>query len=187
MIAPSFAQLTWQCKRIAARLGRTGVLGGLLIAGCVLFYLAVSLPLKKAAEKTRLDTQALQRRMQEQKNSSAKIPTPAEQLTAFYQKLPTASGAPDSIQKIYDAARAHNLHLEQGEYRLSHDNGGQLARYELIFPVKGGYLQVRKFIDQVLAENSSIALDSIGFQRQKVGDATIQSQVKFILFLKDGA
>lgn len=157
-----------------------------MLAGA-LFYLVGVVPLHRETAAAHQETQALRLRLQEQKTRSTKMQTPAEEFAAFYQKLPAASSAPDSIQKIYDAARAQNLHLEQGEYRLTHDNGGKLAHYELIFPIKGGYLQVRKFIDQVLADNANIVLDSISFQRQKVGDATLQSQVKFILFLKEGA
>lgn len=176
----------WHCKQIAASLGITGGATAVLIIGGITFYFFAVIPLEKSITSLQQKTEQLRAQVQSRKAANMQLLAPAEQLVSFYKIFPNASSAPDNLNKIYEAAKAHSLALEQGEYRMSRDENSKLVRYEIIFPVKGTYPQIRKFVNQVLKNIPTIALENITFQRQKVGESTIQSQIRFMLYLGEG-
>jgi hypothetical protein len=115
--------------------------------------------------------------------SEQAVLNPADQLAAYYRFFPKQDTAPDWMGKLYASAAQQGLNLEQGEYRLTHDRDAKMTRYDIVLPVKGGYLQLRKFIAQALADVPTLSLDSISFGRQKVGDIAVDAQLKFTLYL----
>jgi L-lactate dehydrogenase complex protein LldG len=48
-------------------------------------------------------------------------------------------------------------------------------------PVTGSYPQIRKFIASLLVDLPAISLDGVSFQRQKIGDPQVESQIKLIV------
>lgn len=110
---------------------------------------------------------------------------PAEQLASFYRFFPQHDTAYDWMAKLYNAAAQQNLILEQGEYRLTHDRDSKLTHYDIVLPVKGGYVQIRKFIAQAMADVPSLSLDGITFSRQKIGEPLVDAQIRFTLYLGD--
>ena len=83
---------------------------------------------------------------------------------------------------MYAAAAAQKLVLEQGEYRLSSDKTGKLARYQVTLPVKGSYLQIRQFVDQALIDVPVATLDDINFKREAIGATQLEARIKFTLY-----
>jgi hypothetical protein len=113
--------------------------------------------------------------------------TSVDQLATFYSYFAASDSAPDWLDLIYQAAHQHNLKLEQGEYRVARERAGQLTRYQVTLPVKGSYLQIRGFLARALSDVPIASLDSIKFERQKVGDGSIEAKVKMTLYLGSGA
>ena len=181
-----FSRLSWQCRQIALRLGIIGSVAlGLFIASVAFYFYAITPAENKVTDLARR-TEQLRDRVQSQKAATAKQATPSNQLDAFYKILPKASAAPDELNKLYEAAKAQNIILDQGEYRMIRDDGNKISRYEIVLPVKGSYPQIRKFVNQVLKDIPTMALEGITFQRQKVGESVTQSQIRFTLFLGEG-
>jgi len=165
----------------AARLGRAGILGlGLLvfIAG---FYFSAFRPEQMRVEDLRKQVATLADR---RARAAAEAPkTPTDKLNAFYGFLPPSNHIADLLEKIYGAADRQKLKLEQGEYRAVRDNVTRLTHYQVMLPVKGTYPQVRKFVAAALAEVPNLSLESIQFERQKIGDSTVDAKVKLVLYL----
>ena len=115
--------------------------------------------------------------------SERDLKTPIDNLTAFYGFFPPSNHLPDLLEKIYGVAEKQGLTLVQGEYRAVRDNLGRLTHYQIILPVKGSYPQVRKFVAAALADVPTVSLDSIQFERQKVGDTVVDAKVKLVLYL----
>jgi hypothetical protein len=113
----------------------------------------------------------------------SKTLNPADQLAEFYRFFPNEDTAADWMRKLYAAAALQGVDLEQGDYQLVHDPDGKITRYDIVLPVRGGYLQIRKFIAQALMDVPALSLDSITFSRQKIGDAAIDAQLRFTLYL----
>jgi Tfp pilus assembly protein PilO len=165
----------------AASLGWPGILGlGLMVFACGFYFSTLR------SEQSRLDDLRQQiAKVREQRAAPAdSAPTaPADKLAAFYGFFPGSTDLPDLLQKVFAAAKGQGLQLEHGEYRVLKDNAGGLTQFQLTLPVRGTYPQIRKFVDGALTEVSTLSLDSIQFDRQKVGDAIVDAKVKLIVYL----
>ena len=109
--------------------------------------------------------------------------TPADKLAAFYGFFPRPGDLPDLMGKVFAAAKGQALQLEHGEYRVLTDNAGGLTQFQITLPVRGTYPQIRRFVDGAMAEVPTLSLDSIQFDRQKVGDPIVDANVKLAVYL----
>ncbi len=176
----SVMQLNAFAARLALKLGAPGVVGiGVLVFLAGLYISALRPEHARLAEMQQELAQATQRGAQ----AAARPQSNAEKLAAFYAAFPTADQLPDLLGKVYVAAKDQNLRLEQGEYRLVARQGGALTQFQIVLPVRGSYPQIRKFVDAALEQVPTLSLDSIHFERQKVGDATIDAKVRLLVYL----
>ncbi|MGX9773211.1 hypothetical protein ACWYXN_06840 [Janthinobacterium aestuarii] len=106
-----------------------------------------------------------------------------EQLRQYYQFFPAKETLTVWMGRLYATAAENGIALDQGQYQLSHDSKGKLWRYEIVLPVHGSYPQVRAFLAQVLTKIPHLALQSVSFERQKVGDAMIEANIRLTLYL----
>lgn len=165
----------------AERLGWPGIVGLGLLAFIAAFYFSTF-----RSEQIRLGELRSQVSKLEDRRTRAASEEPktlSDQLNAFYGFFPPSGRIADLLGKIYAAADKQALNLEQGEYRAVRDNVGRLAHYQIILPVKGTYSQVRKFVATALTEVPNLSLDSIQFERQKVGDSAVEAKVKLVMYL----
>ncbi len=158
---------------------------GLCLLGLYLVFVAFTLAPAEARLERLRQNDILQQQKQRHSEHLVRVgrDTPVEQLAVFYSYFSEAKSAPDWLDLIYQAAREHNLKLEQGEYRVARERAGQLTRYQITLPVKGSYLQIRGFLARALSDVPIASLDSIKFERQKVGDGTIEAKVKMTMYL----
>src|SRR5690606_26120732 len=89
----------------------------------------------------------------------ARAQTPRSQLSTFYSFFPSTSELPDLLSRMQRAARDNGLTLERGEYRLIRDAGFALSRYQITYPLRGSYAQVRGFVKDVLDAVPAAALE----------------------------
>jgi hypothetical protein len=166
----------------AASLGLQGILGLGLLVFIGGFYFSTLYP-----EQRRLDDlrqEIAKARSERSARSDAEGPkTPMDRLAAFYGAFPRPNDLPDLLQKVFAAAKRQTLNLEQGEYRVIRNNAGGLTQFQLTLPVRGSYPQIRKFVDRALIDVPTLSLDSIQFERQKVGDVSVDAKVKLIVYL----
>jgi Tfp pilus assembly protein PilO len=159
------------------RLGAAGVIAlGLLCFDAALLLSGV-LPMREraaAAESRLRAAEAL--RPGTRASSSA---DPIERLLAVF---PPQAAVPDELERLFRLAEEQRLQLQQGDYRLE-KQGELLQVYRVSLPLRGSYAQVRAFVAAALNAMPYLALDSIRFERQRVGDASVETQVKFSLFL----
>jgi hypothetical protein len=169
-------------NRSAASLGLPGVLGlGLLVFICG-FYLSTIYPEQlRLADLRQEIAKARSERLARPDADGPK--TPMDKLAAFYGAFPRPTALPDLLEKVFAAAARQTLKLEQGEYRVIRDSAGGLTQFQLTLPVRGSYPQIRKFVDGALIDVPTLALDSIQFERQKIGEASVDAKVKLIVYL----
>lgn len=168
-------------NHLVSSLGVAGILGLGLQVFSGAFYLSTFNP-----ERAHLDELRTEAARRERKRPPTLDEDPGysrEALSAFYGFFPPSKQLSDQIRKIYNAAGRQSVQLEQGEYRASKDSIGQLVRYQISLPIKGSYTQVRRFVAAVLVDVPNLSLESIQFERQRVGDPTVEARVKLVLFL----
>lgn len=181
----NFQRYRWQLREHAAALGWPAMLAlivALAAAG------ATSIVMRPLGEQIVVAQQRLVNQRKAQSVRLTQLP-PAngatEQLRQFHQFFPDRNTLPGWLAKLYETATENGVALDQGQYQLSHDAKGAMWRYEIVLPVRGTYPQVRKFIAQTLGRIPHLALQSISFERQKVGDAMLEANIRLTLYLGD--
>lgn len=110
--------------------------------------------------------------------------TPAQQLSAFYGGFAKGVTIPDVLAGMHQIATEQQLALEIGEYSMTREQGAGLDQFRITLPVKGSYLQVRKFIAEALVAQPALSLESLSVRREKVAQDAIDGRIVFLLFLE---
>jgi hypothetical protein len=129
----------------------------------------------EAAERKRLDMSRL--------NPAGDVSTPGAQLHAFYGFFPARQKAPGLFKTIYGAAHEESIRLEQGEYKFNLGKSGRIGSYQVNLPVKGSYIQIRKFIVKVLNSVPSAALEEVSFKRDAISKGELEAKIRFSIYM----
>lgn len=179
-------RLRWHLMAGFTYVGWPGAIGLGVLALALAGYLAVLLPTQDRLANLRTQISSLSAKIAKNKATQSTMSAPEDNLLDFYRRFPVHVAAPDVLEKLYAAAADAGIALEQGEYRPETAKGDKLDRYQITLPVTGSYPQIRKFIARLLVDLPAISLDGVSFQRQKIGDAQVESQIKLTLYLGRG-
>ena len=175
--------LIWRIKWLARRMDWRAVAGAVLGVVALALYLYSIKPLESrllALEERHTD-------LQDRSNEQPKVAVPAEpklQLADFYGRLPEVKQAPEIASRLHAYARNAGLTLEHGEYRPQPDASGRFIRYQIVLPVNGSYLQVRRFLGEAMQALPGLALDGISFRREAPASSQLQTELRFTAFLR---
>jgi len=167
--------------RLTERLGWPGVVGLGLVAFAGGLYLSAVQPGQARLQQLRAEISRL-----EDRSAPAVSDAPAtrrDRLDAFYGFFPPAGHTAEPLGRIFAVASKQGLALEQGEYRLLRQSAAGLDQFQLTFPLKGTYPQVRRFVAAARAAVPNLSLDSIQFERGKVGDTVVNAKVTFVMYV----
>jgi hypothetical protein len=102
----------------------------------------------------------------------------------FAGTLPTREQVPAVLGVLLVQANESNVALEQGKYTFTPAAQSRLARYTFEFPVKGNYTDIRTFITKALTAVPALGLDKLHIERKNVGDASVNAEVGFVIYLR---
>lgn len=171
-----------QLSQFKEQLGWQGMSGLVLLALTGALHVLALQPLEREATylHSRIDAVRAKSNL---KGSTFSLGDRQKELGAFFNSLPAEQDVTDILGSIAVVAEASKVELKQAEYRIDEKNKPRLD-YGLVYPVQGGYANIRHFVFRVLADHPAIALDQINFQREKVNDSTLKAEVRFTLFLQ---
>lgn len=181
MDGKNLASVTWRLRRMFAATGWPAVLAVVLLACEAAFQFSTMAPLDEKRMKLREQVAKLGRA-----GRAADRPAPADpqaDLQAFYGALAQPADAPDLLRRLHRVAHDQGLVLDQADYRPVPDSDGRFTRYQIQLPAKGTYPEIRRFLVQVSSDVPGLAVDSVNFQRQQIGDAQVDAQIKLTLFI----
>jgi Tfp pilus assembly protein PilO len=167
------------------QLGSLGVLGLALLVAAGVLWLVLIQPGEQ--ELVRLAAQVKTRQVElTALNTTGRVVelSKEEKIAEFYKGFPAVVQVPDQLKNIYQAADKNGLTLETGEYALLQTEADPLARYRVALPVKGTFAQILAFMDAVLKDMPSTALESANFKRDKVDDPVVDAKLVFIVFVE---
>lgn len=180
-------RLRWKTARWIKNIGMSGMAGIILMVFAVAGYLGAVLPQQaRFAQLTQdiADEQARQKTAT--LNPAVDTRSTEARLRVFYEFFPAPQKAPILLKTIYRAARGESLSLTEGEYKYSPGKTGRIGKYQVDLPVKGSYVQIRKFIVKVLNSVPSAALDEVSFKREIIGSGELEAKVRFTIYLGAG-
>lgn len=166
------------------RLGWPGACGAALLAVTAAYALFGLRPAIDERDRVAGHAARAEARLARLQSGSEPLPGASGRLLAnFHQALPPQFDATDSIDRIYAAAVAEGLSLSRGEYALQIDPETRLARYQILLPVRGTYLQLRRFLGASLAAVPALALDEVEFERKEIAEKELEARVRMTLYL----
>ena len=149
------SMVTW--RRVLARIGWPGVAGvAFLLAAIGIYTFSVQAQSARLAQLQQ-ENVSLKLRIEQAAKSGIPASGGMEEINRF-QDFFAGTPLTERLNRIYAAAAAQKLVLEQGEYHVSRIKSGRLTRYQITLPVKGSYLQIRQFVAQALADVPVAAL-----------------------------
>ncbi|MNM68631.1 Pilus assembly protein, PilO [compost metagenome] len=104
-------------------------------------------------------------------------------LDSLRQQLPGQPQASELIERLYQLASAEKISLARGEYALGIDPKTQLARYQIVLPVRGSYPQIRGFLKGLLGQLPTLVLEDLELQRKRIGDSELNARLRMTLYL----
>jgi Tfp pilus assembly protein PilO len=182
----------WYLTYYAKKIGAWGLIGlGLIILS--FFFYTTETPKIDALIK---ETQATKDKFLANFNSKhddiveSTPQTNLEELNRFYRIFPKAVDLTQALLTIYQVANQHKLALNSGDYKFNKikdsntSNEKKLTKYEIVFPIKGQYLQIQSFISKVLQKLPALALVDMQIRRENSMNQNVDARLVFVIFVK---
>lgn len=163
------------------QLGRSGIAGILLLVFAAIFNVSMLTPLEHQVERLQIKVDHIQQVSNGQTASATHGAGSEEKLAKLYNNLADISEIPDVLATIYAISEASGVTLKQGDYHLT--DKGEHLEYEMLFPLSGGYANLRMFMARCLSEHQAITLDSVNIHRDRVDTPVLSAEVRMTLFL----
>jgi hypothetical protein len=161
--------------------GRSGLrwLTALLLAVLVLAALA-----SHAVFTRHQLQQALQQLPVPARASSTTPPSATASAALALQQWPSEEQADHISAEILAQADALGMIFERAEFQSIPIEHATLQIQRIKLPLKGDYLQVRQFLNQVLQAYPSLALSQFKLQRSDVMQTAVEAYIEFSLYTR---
>jgi len=169
--------------RALRSLGRAGVAALVLLAASIAFLSLVLRPLEARQDALQEQLESLAKRRIRADAGLLAVATPAAKLNLFYGFFQQQAELTDYLAQLYSIGAQTGVELRTAEYRLSDPAHLRLAEYTIVLPITGNYAEVRAFLENALQQIPVLTLDRASFRRKKVGDTTVEADVKMAIFL----
>lgn len=172
-------QLLPQAQYRVARLGTAGQVGAVGLLAAVLLAIGMLLPAWRAIDGLNAAILSAQH--------AALQPAArgADTVGTIAQSLPSREQVPAVVGSIYEQARTAGVALESGRYAYTPGKAGGFGRYDMQFPVKAAYPQIREFINGTLKAVPAAGLAKLHVERRAVGDATVHADIDLVVFVRE--
>ena len=169
-------QVVPQVQYRITQLGVAGQAGLAALVAAAVIVFSVLLPARQALH--RLDAELL-------RAAHAPSETALQQaVPRLMNALPTRAQMPGVVGQVFAQAQAAGVSLDSGKYVYAPGRGTSIGRYELEFPVKARYVNIRTFIDRTLSAVPAASLDKLHIERKAVGDAVVNAEIGFVVFVR---
>ncbi|MBI4695293.1 MAG: hypothetical protein HY749_14845 [Gammaproteobacteria bacterium] len=168
--------LVWRLRRF----GVPGIVGVAALVTCAVGYRGYYVPQRAAVAVLQHRVVTLEGLAREH-GERALAASPERAIEA----LPTRADVPALLGTILEQAHAAGVVLDRGNYDLALVRGGRIARYQLAFPLKAAYPQLRRFIDGTIDAAPALALDVLRFERKTIAETVLEADVRFVVFARN--
>jgi hypothetical protein len=170
------SQLVPQVQYQVARLGPAGQAGLAALVAALVIAASTLLPARHALE-------ALSAELARAQHPSATA-SADQAIPHLVASFPTRAQIPAVIGQVVTQAKAAGVSLDVGRYVYTPPRSGAIARYDLEFPVKASYPDIRNFINRTLSAVPAAALNKLHVERKAVGDQVVNANIGFVVFVR---
>lgn len=101
---------------------------------------------------------------------------------AFRQTLAEENQVLTTIKAVLDSAASHGLSSTRAEYLRGRDLRAQAETLQMTVPVHGRYADVRRWIEELLATQTFLAVNELSFKRDEIGLNEIEARVRLTIW-----
>jgi hypothetical protein len=170
-------QLRWLGIQLVERLGIAGAAALAILCAAAVYYLHIVMPLERRLTAMGAEVVTMSGKAQQAADPKVQI----ENFQMFFRERDLET----QLKSIHEAGQAAGIVVKRIEYRMLDDQRARLRQYQIVMPVTSSYPNIRKFVSVALSQVPAMSLDHIGFQRKRAGDATVDAELRFTLFLAD--
>jgi hypothetical protein len=160
------------------RLGVAGQLGLAALVGAIAVAIAALIPTYHALQS--LNAELL--RAQHPVGAN----TIEQAVPRLVASLPTRAQIPAVLGQIFAEAQSANVPLTTGRYAYAPAKGGAIAHYEVEFPVRAGYPEIRTFINRTLTVVPAASLEKLHVERKAIGEQVVNADIGFVVYVRSG-
>ena len=178
------SRLQWQLRVWVRTLGWPGIAGLLLIVATAGVYFAGIRAGYGQLERLQREAESFNTLTINNVGApQPSVPHHAAWLQRFYSLLPAKDTAPEALRSLFVAAQEQSLSVDQAEYKTKVEKQGRMTAYEIGLPLQGSYVQIRKFIGEVLERIPAMSLDELVIKRESTTDTGVTASIRFTLYL----
>lgn len=169
---------------VARSLGVVGWIGiaALLLGAAGIAIVAPALERTNAAQAQELA--ALQAHLAQLRNPKV-AQAQRDPVGALTASLPPASAVPDFVAAIQRRADQDAVQIDRTEYRVQAVLGRTAQRYRLSFPAHVDYPHLRTWLEALLHDYPSVALDEISLRREVDGGEELDAHIGLSFLVRD--
>lgn len=104
-------------------------------------------------------------------------------LERFYANLGQQAYLEQQVKALFAIAAKNGLVLSQAEYKPGYNRHGRFHTYQVTFPLKGQYLAIRSFCEQVLIAIPFASLDGMELKRDTIASAALEARLRITFYL----
>jgi len=171
-------RLLWRIRQWGRRLGTVGLLGSALLALALGLFFTQARPL----QQKNLQQQRQLEHLRTAAQTRTAVPAPAR--PDPLATLPPDSSTAAALGELEQLAHAHGFELARGQFSIAAVNSAQLARWQLVLPVKADYPALHAFIAAALERMPNLVLDEVKLKRDRIEDVDLQAELRFSLFVE---
>lgn len=165
----------WRLTRAFESIGRTGWLG--LAALCVALIIAGTVLRNMNQQKLGLEQDIRDLRQ-------GKMPRKDRGSTLLPQLLPGPAAATDFATVLHTLAASESVRVDRMEYQMQRESGKSLLLYRADIVAIAPYLKLRTWIDNILRERPTVAIDDLVFERANADAGEVTARLRLTLFMK---
>ncbi len=178
-------QKRWQDAVVLAtvyyeRLSPVGVLGCLLVLAALLEVVAMDLPEWRNHRALQSQAAVLRHKL----NQLPIAPEASPLADQDASPLTTKEELPGVLADLSRYAQDNQLRFPEAEYTWTAPTNTSFGQYEVQFELKGGYLPIRHFVEDVENGEPEIAVRELSFARDNANQSDLRSRIRLVIFTK---
>ncbi len=166
----------WRITRTLESVGRHGWMGIAALAVAILIAATVLRGMSQKIESLESELNDLR-----QGKGSGQVSNGAAQLSAI---LPGQAASADFATALHNLAARDSVRIDRMEYQLQREPGKPILVYRADLVAVAPYLQLRNWLDAVLRERPTVAIEELVFERPNGDVAEVIARVRLALFMK---
>jgi|GEM_PF-5520056 len=165
----------WRITRTLESIGRNGWLGLAVLLLALLFSATM---LRGLAEKKRNLERELGELRQGRLGEGGKAPVSLATL------LPGAATSGEFANLLNALALREGVRIDRMEYQLQRESGKPVLLYRAELVAIAPYLKIRGWLDAILTERPTVAVEELVFERPNANAAEVVVRLRLVLFMK---